>query len=105
MKVEQFLNRNQFHLWDDTNDTFQSYQSLICNIRKDCEEVILGGDWDYSTTTSKHLYAFLDEYLYDYLEDMNGDNIKYTLKYTTNKRNYIQKLIDNKIFLYNEEMR
>jgi hypothetical protein len=105
MKVEQFLNRNQFHLYDDTNDIFQSYDSQICIIRKDCEEVILGKDWDYSTTTSKHLYAFLDEYLYSDMEDMNGNNIKYELRNSSNKRAYIQKLIDNNIFLYDEEMR
>lgn len=104
MKVEQFLNRNQFHLYDDTKDIFQSYNSQICIIRKDSCEVILGRDWDYSTTTSKHLYAFLDIYLYDYLEDMNGDNIKNTLRHTNNRRKYIQKLIDNGIFLYDEEM-
>ena len=109
MKVEQFLNRNQFHLYDDklNVDILQSYNSKVVGItnNRGCYQCItLGRDWDYSTTTSKHLYAFLDIYLYDYLEDMNGDNIKNTLRHTNNRRKYIQKLIDNKIFLYDEEM-
>lgn len=105
MKVEQFLNRNQFHLYDDTKDIFQSYNSQICIIRKDSCEVILGRDWDYSTTTSKHVYAFLDEYskvrIYGVTNKRKyiNDLIK---EYEKDKREFVEK--HNFIMIYNEEM-
>lgn len=87
MKVEQFLNRNQFHLYDDTLnvDILQSYNSKVVEITNNpgCIQcIILGRDWDYSTTTSKHVYAFLDEY----------SNV--SINGVANKRKYIRDLIE-----------
>ena len=87
MKVEQFLNRNQFHLYDDTLnvDILQSYNSKVIEItnNRGCYQCIkLGRDWDYSTTTSKHVYAFLDEYS------------KVRIYGVTNKRKYIRDLLE-----------
>ena len=86
MKVEQFLNRNQFHLYDDALnvDILQSYNSKVVEItnNRGCYQCItLGRDWDYSTTTSKHVYAFLDEYS------------KVRIYGVTNKRKYINELL------------
>lgn len=83
MKVEQFLNRNQFHLYDDETDILQSYNSKVVEIiyRGAYQYIILGCDWDYSTTTSKHVYAFLDMYS------------KVRICGVTNKRKYINDLI------------
>lgn len=107
MKVEQFLNRNQFHLYDDETDILQSYNSKVVEIiyRGAHQYIILGCDWDYSTTTSKHVYAFLDMY----------SRVK--IYGVTNKRKYINDLLKeckenrekflqehNYIIVYDEEM-
>ena len=84
MKVEQFLNRNQFHLYGNGNDILQSYNSKVVVIteHKGCYQCIkLGCDWDYSTTTSKHVYAFLEKYS------------KVRFYGITNKRKYINDLL------------
>ena len=60
--------KNQFVITGEENGkkvvTFQSYNSRICDIVYNCSmglEVLIrsGRDWDYSQTTTKHLYRFL----------------------------------------------
>ncbi len=84
MKVEQFLNRNQFHLYGEGANILQSYDSKVVEIRTQgkYQIIFLGRDWDYSTTTSKHVYAFLDEYS------------KVRIYGVTNKRKYIRDLLE-----------
>ena len=85
MKVEQFLNRNQFRLYGEGKNILQSYDSKVVEITNyhGCYQCIkLGRDWDYSTTTSKHVYAFLDEYS------------KIRINEIVNKRKYIRDLIE-----------
>ena len=93
MKVEQFYNKNQFIIFGgDAMVTFQSYNSIIANI-DNRGTLNLGNDWDYSKTTLKHLYLFLNDYKYmtqDYTKKLI-DNILNA----KNKKQYIQKLIDN----------
>ena len=93
MKVEQFYNKNQFIIFGgDAMVTFQSYNSIIANI-DNRGTLNLGNDWDYSKTTLEHLYLFLKDYKYmaqDYTKKLI-DNILNA----KNKRQYIQKLIDN----------
>ena len=108
MKVEQFINRNQFHLYSDMQyeqenggqyDILQSYDSVVVKIFTDFKNgepirrIILGIDWDYSTTTSKHVYAFLEEY---------GNINFYGI---TNKRAYVNKLIKDGVIYYDANMR
>ena len=55
---------NQFIIYEDNGDiTFQSYHSIICQIRGGAlgfdKVVVFGSDWDYSTTTSKYRNQFL----------------------------------------------
>lgn len=65
MLVSQLINRNgnpnanQFVISDNGLTAFQSYDSRVCEIRG--REVTFGCDWDYSRTTLKHLYTFLDD--------------------------------------------
>ena len=103
MKVEQFHNKNQFHMWsyDEAVDYLQSYDSLVVKIEYKTADTIgqptqriitLGRDWDYSTTTSKHVYMFLEEYACMYIP-------------TTNKRSYVNKLIQDGVIQYDENMR
>ena len=56
--------RNQFIIIDGNTIAFQSYSSRVCEIVKPCGMgydtlVRFGRDWDYSQTTTKHLYSFL----------------------------------------------
>ena len=93
-KIEQFYNKNQFIIYDNKSIIFQSYTSTIAKINKTKKTLTLYADWDYSNTTRKHLYLFLNDYgrLINYITN--------DINYTNNKRAYIQKLIDNKIIKY-----
>ena len=101
MKVENFYNKNQFIIRGEGKTIFQSYQSEIAEISKD-GKLTLGIDWDYSITTLKHLYLFLN----DYIQLLNNEIQKYIRELSTkrNKKLYIQKLINNDIIKYNEKM-
>jgi len=69
MKVRNLINTNgnatvnQFVITDNGEISFQSYDSLVCQIRKGGmgfdKVVVFGRDWDYSRTTMKHLNKFL----------------------------------------------
>ena len=54
---------NQFILTDGKTIGFQSYKSLVCEIRGAGmgfdNNIVLGKDWAYSRTTMKHLCSFL----------------------------------------------
>ena len=81
---------NQFIITDGNKTVFQSYDSTICIIdfnKQGAERVTLGRDWDYSNTTRKYLYQFLDEVL--------GWNL--------NKKS-IEIAIKNKDITYNEDL-
>lgn len=93
MKVKQLENKNQFViLGDNGNIEFQSYDSRIARIGKD-GTLELSTRWHYSKTTLKHLYIFLEEYLYN-LDNFIQSDIKEILLYSKNKRKDLQKLID-----------
>lgn len=101
MKVEQFYNKNQFIIRGGNNITFQSYNSTIAVIENNV--LTLGRDWDYSHTTLKHLYLFLDdEARYDV--DFETRNIINDILNSKNKRAKIQKLIDENIINYDENL-
>ena len=58
--------RNQFIITEGKTTAFQSYNSRVCEIVKPCGMgfdvlVRFGCDWNYSQTTSKHLYSFLKQ--------------------------------------------
>ena len=96
MKVEQLENKNQFVILGDNGEIeFQSYNSRIAKINKS-GTLELSSRWDYSRTTLKHLYIFLEKYLYN-LDDFIQNDIKNILLYSKNKKKDIQKLIDNEI--------
>ena len=102
MKVEQFYNKNQFIITGKEGIVFQSYSSTIATIDNK-GNLTLGFCWDYSKTTSKHLYLFLEDYYYSLNQDLQN-NLRY-LQRETNKRKYLQKLIDSKLIKYDENLR
>lgn len=100
MKVEQLENKNQFVILGNNGEIeFQSYNSRIAKINKN-GTLELSSRWDYSRTTLKHLYIFLDKY-FSNLDDFMQKKLKKILyENCNNKRASIQKLIDDeKIFI------
>lgn len=100
MKVKQFYNKNQFLIYGKGVLIFQSYNSTIAKIEKGV--LTFGSDWDYSKTTMKHLYLFLDDYSNE-IHDEKQQEVIYTLWKENNKRKALQKAIDNKIIKVEEE--
>lgn len=96
-KVEQFYNKNQFLIKGQNGITFQSYKSTIANIDEN-GNLTLFTDWDYSHTTLKHLYLFIQDYFCKL--NYNTRNLLLDLEYSKNKRDFLQKLIDNKKICY-----
>lgn len=81
MFVRQLDNKNQFIINHDGALYFQSYESLIAKYERGV--LTLYPHWCYSRTTLKHLYIFIFRYTY---LDLTG---------VKNKKEYIQKLIDD----------
>lgn len=93
-KVEQLENKNQFVITTNEGVFFQSYSSLCAKVTS--EGLTLGYCWDYSHTTLKHLYIFLYQHCYKVYREIQGSK---------NKRAMLQKMIDEGIINYDEEMR
>ena len=102
-KVEQFYNKNQFVIKTDKGIVFQSYNSVIAIYENGV--LTLGKDWDYSKTTTKHLYLFINDYArrIDFL-GVKGFDLASSLNTEKNKRQYIQNCIDNNKIKYDEEL-
>lgn len=53
---------NQFLVEMVENTYFQSYETIIAVKDNNNGNITLSQDWDYSKTTSKHLYIWLRDY-------------------------------------------
>ena len=97
-KVEQLENKNQFIIKDQSKGLyyFQSYSSLVAVYDRNNGVLTLGCDWDYSNTTKKHLYIFIDEYC-------NSKELN-LLRYAKNKKAYINDLIKTGFIKYDSDM-
>lgn len=75
MKVTNITNgrgrkvANQFIITDGNVYTFQSYNSVIAVVDFDNSTITLGGDWNYSTTTSRYRNKFFETLGLDELSD------------------------------------
>lgn len=101
MKVEQFYNKNQFIIYGKGETIFQSYNSTIAIIKNGV--LTFGDDWNYSKTTMKHLYLFLEDYS-NQITDEKQQQVIYTLWKENNKRKALQKAIDENIIVVSEEL-
>lgn len=95
MKVTNITNSrgrrvpNQFIIENGNIYTFQSYNSVIAVVNFDNSAITLGGDWNYSTTTSRYRNAFFETLGLDELSDTasvrkaikNGEIAGYTVVY------------------------
>lgn len=95
--VQQFYNKNQFIINTEKEITFQSYDSTIATINKKTGVLTLDKDWDYSHTTLKHLYLFLNDYKNEIENFIYSKIFSAGFEYSKNKRAFLQNLIDNKI--------
>ena len=108
LKVEQFYAINQFRIYGDDVNILQSNDSKVVEITdyKGCYQcIILGRDWDYSTTTSKYVYMFLDEYsrVKIYGKRNKRKYINDLLKeYSEDKEAFVNK--HNFVIVYDEDM-
>lgn len=98
MKVQKFYNNNQFIILGENGSvTFQSYDSIIAKIDKN-GTLFLGNKWNYSKTTLKHLYLFINNY-FSLLGEFTQKLFGYEFNNSKNKKAYIQNLIDNEKIL------
>ena len=102
MQIRQFYNKNQFIMNDDKKIIFQSYDSIVAVIDKKSGEIVFGNDWDYSNTTRKHLYLFLNDYKNE-IEYFQYSKIFFGgFDDSKNKRQFLKNLIDQKIIKIKE---
>ena len=68
IRISQLINdrnngaTNQFVVETDKGKYFQSYDTIIAFVPNNSDDIVLSEDWEYSKTTSKHLYIFLRDY-------------------------------------------
>jgi len=68
IKVQQMLSnndnpvQNQFIIYQNNDIYFQSYKSIICKIDKNNDLILDSFYWDYSITTLKYLYSFIERF-------------------------------------------
>ena len=95
MKVTNFYdNKNQYIIEGEKGIYFQSYESIVAKIEKN-GILKLGTNWDFSKTTLKYLYKFIEENK-NKLCDCLYNDLK-NLTDVKNKKNYIQKLLNDGI--------
>lgn len=97
--MKMLKNKNNMVVIEDNDNYYLfSYTTLIakiCNIiNNDSYGICLTNSWNYSRTTLKHLYNFIG--LYSTQRDNTNNTIAYMLDKTNNKKEYIQKLINDK---------
>lgn len=67
-KVKNIINNNgnpavnQFVITDGDKVFFQSYDSMVAMWDKKARKLYVTRYWDYSATTRKHFYIFLNDY-------------------------------------------
>ena len=84
--------RNQFEILSEGKHYFQSYNSLIAEW--DGTTLTLGCDWDYSITTMKYLYQWMQDACYRLYASLEGKS----------KANAIRKAIDEGRIKYDPNM-
>lgn len=96
MKVHE-MSRNAYIIenFETREVILQSYNSTVAILERESGIVTLGGHWDYSVTTLKHVYQFLEEY---------SPSLPYAYCNSRTKKRSIENLIKNKYILYDPEL-
>lgn len=96
LKVENFYNKNQFLIREGEKLILQSYNSIVAIWDNEKQTLVLGKDWGYSRTTTKHIYLFI----YDFVRNSKIKEVNEK----TNKRDFINKLIKENIIKYDKNL-
>lgn len=100
MKIKKFTD-NHYIIEHKKDVYFTSYDSIVAKIENNCilgkEKILLGINWNYSQTTLKNLYDFLEDFSTIRLENYFNNTLAYELSRQKNKKEFLQKLINNKI--------
>ena len=97
LKVKQLENKNQFLIISDGFYYFQSYGSLVAVYDRNKKLLTVGCDYNYSRTTLKHLYIFINSVCsYDYYS---------LIANKSNKRKAIENAIKTGLIKYDADMR
>lgn len=96
MKVHE-MSRNAYIIdnFETEEVILQSYNSKVAVYDKECDILTLGRHWDYSVTTLKHVYRFLEEYIPTVMDK---------LATSRTKKRSIETLIAQGAVFYNPEM-
>ena len=79
--VQNFKHINQYMIFDDYYIYLQSYNSIVARLDTRNKELELYKDWNYSNTTLRHLYLFLQENCYSiYKQICSYRNKKYGIE-------------------------
>ncbi len=90
MKLEQLAN-NQIIVYTNDKILFFSYDTLIAEFWKTAKKLYVSAFWDYSRTTSKYLYKFINSLDLDFKVHNKQDFL-----YRLNKTLDISNIIDVK---------
>ena len=96
MKVHE-MRRNAYIIenFETEEVTLQSYDSTVAVLDKESGIITLGKHWDYSVTTLKHVYQFLEEY---------ASNLPYSILESRTKKRSVEKLIKENYVFYDPEL-
>ena len=96
MKVRE-MKRNAYVIenFETQEVILQSYNSTVAILDRESGIVTLGRHWDYSVTTLKHVYQFLEEY---------SPSMPYALCESRTKKRSIEKLIKHNYVFYDPEL-
>ena len=94
LKVGNFYHTNQFVIEYNNEIYFQSYESIIAKITE-YGNLYLTDKWDYSQTTLKHLYLFIQDYLLYIKDKVCYHELYYAMYVAKNKKQAIKKLLLN----------
>lgn len=93
--VSNLEHKNQFTIYTDSYIYFQSYTSVVARVSYyDTPEITLYTYWDYSNTTLRHLYKFLEQECYNFYRNY--------IAIASNRKQKIQYLINKGIIKYEE---
>ena len=101
VKVRNLINyngnmiANQFDISVDNTVLFQSYTSIVAHYDRGSQVLTLGLDWDYSITTLKHLYKWIQDNAYHVWGLMDGKG---------SMKSQLQRLMDSGIVKYDRGM-
>lgn len=96
MKVTEIRRKAYvINLFEEQKTILQSYNSTVVVIDRAKDTITLGRHWDYSNTTLKHIYSFLEEYATD---------LPYAFFTSKTKKRSIENMIQQNLIQYDDSL-